>query len=124
MKLQINITKEILQRSMYCGTESYVGKNCAIALAVRDIFPHAWIYGNSIDPLYFMWVTIEDIPLPKIAIDFIVDFDFLKNNPQERLSLPTFSFEIEVPEEVIDKLGNLDEVYKIIENSETLNLVL
>jgi len=41
IKMKIKVTKEILKKSMWCGTSAGRGQiitNCAVALAVRDIF--------------------------------------------------------------------------------------
>lgn len=42
-QLKITVTKEILEKSKNCGDAYGAGKNCAIALAVRDVFPMAWV---------------------------------------------------------------------------------
>ena len=122
MKLKIKITQDILGRSMMCG--AMVGKpngeNCAIALAVRDIFPVAHVGINHI------WIDGADskrlIPLPESATRFIFQFDLLKTNVTQRLKLPEFEFEIEVPEQIIEQIG-IQEALDIIENSNTLELV-
>lgn len=44
MRLKIKITKDVINRAKYCGTEKqpgFVTHNCAIAVAVRDIFDDA-----------------------------------------------------------------------------------
>jgi len=128
MKIQINITKDILKRSMMCGTNPLqkVTSNCAIALAVRDIFKFAQV---SKDNIYFYKEDndnhsnyISGCSLPESARVFIEKFDYLFNNPEKRLKLPEFSFEIEIPNAVIEQM-NLSEVYKILSESETMELV-
>tara|TARA_R110000868_G_scaffold14426_3_gene67154 strand:+ start:13748 stop:14116 length:369 start_codon:yes stop_codon:yes gene_type:complete len=121
MKLQINITKDILQRSMMCGTENFVGttpENCAIALAVRDLFPEAVV---SSDTIYY-FPTNKSCLLPADAQNFIEIFDELNTCPEKRLNLNEFSFEIDIPEAVIDAIG-LEQVHAILENHTTMQLV-
>lgn len=125
MKLTIKITKDVLQRSMMCCVENPLpaGTNCAVALAVRDVFPaagvgYAALYVNANDCLY---PPYNAIPLPRKAREFIYEFDRLVSTPQKRLGLPEFSFEIDVPEEVINEIG-ISEIRQIIENSPTLEL--
>ena len=117
MKLKIKITKDVLKRSMYCGTdgdESKIESNCAVALAVRDIFPTAEV-GH-------FFITIRRfegrINIPHCQYGFINKFDYLRNIPEERLNLTPFDFTVEVPDELIS-LINIDDIIK----SETLELV-
>lgn len=119
-KLKIHITKDVLRRSMYCHPrmDGDVGKNCAIALAVRDIFPKAHITDST---LLFNNTFDEEIGLNSDTIKFISDFDDLCNAPEQRLELPEFSFEIEIPDSVINAIG-IDEAKQIIEKSQTLEL--
>lgn len=116
--------KEILQRSMMCGTGlnfDNVSENCAIALAVRDIFPKASVIYNKIYPdvnkLYLPNILISDI-----VNEFISLFDRLKHNPKERLNLPETSFIVDVPDSLIELIG-IEEVTKILSKSKTLELV-
>lgn len=117
MKLKITVTKEVLRRSMWCGTEKQIGMtihNCAIALAVRDIFPWANILPNSIKPFGPGFKLV----IPHDQFDFITQFDELADTPELRLELPELSFEIDLPQEVIDAI-NIDDIHK----SETLELI-
>lgn len=117
MKLKINITKEVLKKSMWCGTGEmewcFITKSCAIALAICNVFPNASVIPGKINLIG----TGISIKLPNEATKFIETFDSLRNTPEERLNLPEFSFEIEVPESVIDQI-NIDD----IKNSNTLEL--
>ncbi len=127
MKLLIKVTKDVLQRSMMCGTKGSKGlvvENCAVALAVRDIFPDAKVKSYSITPFSNLYPIQQrqTIPMPGIAIRFIEDFDSLKGKPELRLELPEFSFEINIPDFVLDHIG-IKEITDIIEKSETLELV-
>lgn len=137
MKLQINITKEILKESMYCGNEnakeSKQGQNCAIGKAIYNLFgENSWVMTleiliNKRPPTFsghnlcFGWVVSSyAIELPEIATNFIKRFDMA--NPDTRLNMTPFSFIIDVPDEVIEMIS-LDEVYKILKDSTTMQLV-
>jgi hypothetical protein len=121
-KLKIKVTKDILKKSMMCGTNipglNYPPENCAIAIAVREIFPKArvgcvLIYIND---------SFTNISLPLEASLFINKFDELVENPIERLNLPELEFEITLPESYINSI-NIDEVKEVLKNSETLELI-
>jgi hypothetical protein len=117
MKLKIKVTKDIIRKAMWCKRDKDVFKNCAIALAVRDIFPdsetHAWnLYPMGID------LITKPIPLPEVAQEFIKEFDDLSDRPKARLGLPEIEFVIEVPDKIIDKI-NISDIHK----SATLEVV-
>lgn len=138
MKITIHITKEILKRSKYCSIdkgspqENMTGQNCAISCAIVELFgTKSWV---NMDEILFFKQEIEftkdgfgildeenfvRIPLPENAIRFINIFDFAL--PEERITLPEISFNIDIPEEVID-LINIDEVKRIIEKSDSLSI--
>ena len=149
-KIRINVTKEILQRSSMCGIsadgekilgsklDNSVGGNCAIALAVREIFPKAFVGYEDIDPFFFETATEVEttskgicylangneekkfkINLPKEASLFIGVFD--DASPKERIELTPLSFEINVSENVINKLAEGWE--EVLQESELLELV-
>jgi hypothetical protein len=118
MKLRINITKEIIKKAMWCNTSNGpfpIASNCAIAVAVRDIFPMA-----AVGPLdiFLGFIGIKDVYLPLEAQNFIYEFDKLWISPKKRLELDPISFEIDIPEEVISMI-NIEDIHK----SETLELV-
>lgn len=120
-KLKIKITKAILKESMMCqvsGEKMDVLRNCAIAEAVREIFPNATVGHYLI--IYIPHQLI--IKLPNSAINFITEFDHLRNTPEKRLEMPEISFEIEIPDSVLDSIG-ISEIRQIVEKSETLELV-
>jgi len=121
--MKIKVTKEILKKSMWCGTSAGRGQiitNCAVALAVRDIFPRATVGYSSISTGFNKIITMP----PEVKL-FIEYFDTLKYAPEERLKMSELEFEIEIPDEIISKIGNgnIEEVKTIIRNSETLELV-
>lgn len=117
------MTKDILQRSMMCGTSLFnkfeITKSCAIALAVRDIFPKAEVMLDSLYPTENVSCCIS---LPPEATYFIYTFDKLKDSPKTRITMPEISFEIDVPDAIIEKIG-IDEAKEILKKSDTLELV-
>lgn len=125
-RLRINITKDLLNRAKDCKVTlpGGFGKNCAIALGIIDILPDACV--NETDCINF--VREEDgreiyyacSGLPIEAQDFIDSFDSLL--PEERIKMKPFSFEIEVPDAVIDKIS-IDELKESLINHPTLELV-
>lgn len=129
--LTIKVTKEVIKRSMYC-TNDYgyvdegegIGNNCAIARAVRDIFPHIWVNRHTIgfhkgNPIVTSPYAI--VGLPDNAAFFIDNFDSLADAPEQRLDLEPIEFEIEVPDAVINRI-DIEEVKKILTNHETMVL--
>lgn len=119
MKLKIKVTKDILRKSMWCGISEVpsayeISTNCAIALAVKDVFPNVKVYclylhDNSMG--LRVWHSLE-------TAAYIRLFDDLINEPEKRLELPEYEFEIELTESVIQAI-NIDGILK----SETLELV-
>ncbi len=132
MKIQINITKEILEQTKICESRDGIVFNCAISVAVRSIFPHAWVDNHEIIPFAEKMTMGEFsnasynkpkdnyIQLPNEAKKFVNKFDYSK--PEQREALPPFSFEIEVNDNIIDRIG-IKEAEEIIANSLTLELV-
>lgn len=123
MKLKIKITKQILEESKMCGVSNFIGRvgeHCAIALAVREIFPKAVVGRREINPFGFSKGIPTIIDLPDEATYFIDRFD--RSTVEKRVALPEFEFEINIPEKVIESIS-LPEIEKIISNSETLELI-
>lgn len=118
-KLRITVTKEILERTKNCSTYvEFSTTNCAVALAVRDVFPDAKVWANHINPLTG---DVKDImTLPLEAQDFIEAFD--DAGPEERVKMNPISFEVNVPDSLIQKI-NIDELKPLLENHPTLAIV-
>lgn len=127
MKITIHITKEVLEKTQLCPSaypsktittqERYLLRtNCAISYAVREIFP-----GSETSNMYIYINNKEknSIYLPIKAQRFIKTFDELL--PDQRVSMTPFSFDIEVPEELINQIG-ISEVHRILSESKTLSL--
>lgn len=127
IKLKIKVTKEILRKSQMCGmhADDAISSNCAIALAVREIFPHAHVTERiEVWNKPFLWgrngeSCIGTIDLPFEAIKFIDDFD--NAMPWERTKMKEIEFEVEIPDWFLDTV-NIDEVREVLKNSSTLEL--
>lgn len=123
MKLKIKVTKDVLRRSMWCGTKNddsgfQITTNCALAIAVRDIFPDASAGYQCINPFHSCnrldpkWIIQHD------AESFIRSFDILVETPEKRLELPEYEFEVELSDELVE-LINISDIHK----SPTLEVV-
>jgi hypothetical protein len=140
MKVQVNVTKEILIAARFCGRVDIngdylpanpelievmriqnkippVAKNCAIALAVRELFPKAEVGSCHLaDDSTGLFVHLQSN-----VTAFIKQFD--RASPVKRAtSMDPFSFEIDVPNHVINKIG-IDDAIKIIKRTPSLELV-
>ena len=115
VQFKIKVTKEILELSKECGAHNdfdTIGKNCAIAIALKDIFPGVVVTDYYIYPFGIDNKNKSDdlrIVMPKIAQDFVKIFDSLSAIHKLRLLLPEFEFEISIPDEIISQI-NIDEV--------------
>ena len=120
VQFKIRITKEIIERCKDCGTEGNIrdiGNNCAVAFALKDIFPDVYVTDCYIFPFGIDSQKGKDIKilLPVIAEQFIKLFDGFYMMPNLRVLLPEFEFTINVPEEVIDQI-NIDELKELIDD--------
>jgi len=118
VQFTIKITKEIIEHCKDCGTDHNIrdiGRNCAVAFALRDIFPEVYVANYYIFPFGLDPVKGKDIkiPIPEIAQQFIKLFDGFYMMPKLRLLLPEFEFNIDIPKEVIEDV-NIDEVKELI----------
>ena len=120
MTITVHVTKEIIREAMYCdGKKHFIGTSCALALAIRDIFPNCFIGVGR-------WWPVQSkdcycYTLPPAASAFVKHFDKLSS--EQRLLMDPISFEIDVPSEVIDQIG-ISQVYKILSESRTLELAV
>ena len=119
VQFKIKVTKEILYRSKGCGANNdieKIGNNCAIALALKDIFPEVFVTAHHIYPFGIDEKNHNNelhIAMPQIALDFIKVFDCLRSIPNVRLHLPEFEFEILIPDEIISHI-DIDEVQNFV----------
>lgn len=127
MRLKIKVTKEILRKSYCCPSladldpyddegRSYLRNNCAIAHAVKELFPQAVVHVYS---MQFMPKT-DGIRLPSNMSAYINHFDKLSH--EERLNMPEAEFEVDVPDQVINKI-DISQVIEIISRSLTLEIL-
>lgn len=118
VQFTIRITKEIIEQCKYCGIKNNkreIGNNCAIAFALKDIFPNVYVTDYYIFPFGIDAEKGKDIKItmPVIAQQFIKLFDGFYLMPNLRLLLPEFEFIVDIPAEVIDQI-NIDEVKELI----------
>jgi hypothetical protein len=121
LSLHIHITKEIIFQSLHCDADNdfyRMGKNCAIALALREFFPEAHVTSLFIFPFGMDDKKTKDlkIPLPLVAQQFVKLFDGFHLVPNLRLLLPEFDFIIELADEIIDAI-NIDDIKEVVSNS-------
>lgn len=129
MKVLIKVTKEVLEKSKMCGLErgeNYLPPptNCAIAVAVRELFPQSSVGRDAIiiPTKDFLISKSIRILLPSKAQAFIVHFD-TRLNPEERVAMSPISFEVDVPDAVIERIG-INQAYKVLSESKTLEMVM
>lgn len=120
VQFNIRITKDILERSKDCGTKNdnrEIGRNCAVAVALKDIFPDVYVTNYYIYPFGVEAEKGKDIKIamPLVAQQFIKLFDGFYLMPNLRVLLPEFEFAIDIPEEAIDEI-NIDELKELIDD--------
>lgn len=112
VKLKIKVTRDIYERSANCPA-NIRSSGCAIAEAVREVFPDATVGRHT---MLFDRFTQSFANLPAKARKMTFLFD--QSTSEQRALLPEFEFEIDVPDEVINKIDISD-----IEKCSTLELV-
>lgn len=122
-QFKIAITKEILAQSKNCGTGHDTGRlenNCAIAIALAEIFPEVYVTDQYIFPFGIESDKTKNIKIsmPGIAQQFVKLFDGFRYTPRLRLLLPEFEFIIDLPDEVIEQI-NIDDVKKLLDKAGT-----
>lgn len=123
MKIKIKVTRAVVERAKHCGRNK-LAENCVIAEAVRDIFPKATVsFDDGVrSPVIYMneWSGEPLIKLPISAGKLMELFDEM--TPAQREKIPEQSFTVDIPGEITDRIG-LGEVYKVLSESKTLELV-
>lgn len=127
-KIRIYITKEVLDQSCFCLDDD-LSNNCAIALAIRDIFPKGQVFLEGGDFKAQMSViqgvcamSEDKIDLSMEATAFIRAFDLKR--PLERRQMEPMSFEIEISDNILERYFPIPEELKaILSSSPTLELV-
>ncbi len=128
---KITITKEVIDKSLMCGTAvensniEYVMGNCGIARAISELIPNIYVTEGWIR--YFDLESNKIIEEPNIDSEqakFIRKFDSYSKTPNNRYSLVGKSFNINIPQEVIDYYyqDKMNEVYEILNKSDVLQL--
>ncbi len=93
MEIKVKITKEILEQSAHCKWND-LGCECAIAIALKPIYPDVFVSRNEIYPFHRKDnKTTKSIVLPEEALRFIKLFDEL--SPEDRLLLPELEFVVD-----------------------------
>lgn len=106
VNFKIQVTKEIIAQCKEVGVlddVDIIGNKCPIAVAIMHIFPEVHVSNLFIYP--FGRDVERKIILPQIAQNFINLFDSLCTITKTRLLIPAFEFEIEIPDEVIDRIS-------------------
>ena len=121
MKIEINCSQELLEKSKYCGTglggaKYDVVSKCWVALAIRGVFHNARV-GNCYITIEFKKIgnavaQILELELPESARIQVRDFDRLRYfdySPEKTAELrlkklKPFTFEIELTEEQVGVL--------------------
>jgi hypothetical protein len=133
MKFKLTITKKILEASMFCGVEggpdpstaTNIASGCAFAKAFNELVPNVGVENNHTN-FYTkdttMLASIRDIDPSKE--DFIKRFDSLRKTPYLRLIMEEESFEVEIPDSVIEYwYQDVVEVAQKIADSPVLELI-
>jgi hypothetical protein len=126
VQFKISITKDIIHQSKNCGIDNdlyKMGTDCAVAVALQDIFPQVYVTNFYIFPFGIENNEVKHlkIALPLVAQQFVKLFDGFWFAPNLRLMLPEFQFTVDVPNEIINVI-DIDEVKEIISNKQRLNL--
>lgn len=125
MKVRVNITPDVLERSKMCGLDGKrIIESCMLQVAFSDLFPECVVLVSSVNLLGRASLgkpSGDEVILPEIAISNRRRFDSLQ--PHLRVLMTPFSFEIEVPEYVIERIG-LSQIYKVLSESSTLEMVM
>lgn len=128
---------------IFCAS---IAENCAIALAVRELAPFAsvqyrgifWLKYDStlitalqLNNKFSMAKAVKEVNMKSIRQILYTELDdatwnmidsFDRATPTERLVLPEFSFEVDFPDILINRIG-INQIKEILKNSETLQEV-
>lgn len=103
MKFKITITKDVIDKSLMCGTFQFkesVSQNCALAICYNQLIPDVGVgYPN----VYFsMGLNVVKEYMPQDQLNFIDAFDNMMCNHMQRYTLVGQTFDVEIPDEVIE----------------------
>jgi len=116
IKLKVKVTKKILKESMMFRCPSLeVTSNCAVALAIREIFPEATVGYVIFRPFHKnKWGLISEHD----GEHFITQFDQLRETPEKRLDLPETVVTLDITDEIIDHLSTMIPNYEEVVNAQ------
>lgn len=133
VKLKIKITQKLIDESVGCQMRN---DSCLFARALREIMPEARVSLMYIFPTDLLYqASVEPImyhnPVEKgfafnhgdAITSYIREFDKTYGRPEIYKDIKPAEFELEVPDWAIEAAINIDDVKKILENSETLELI-
>lgn len=97
---KFKVTKKILKEAGVACKSGFLSDGCAIVMALRTRYPLACA---GIDHIYLDGIGNNEgdeavIPLPKRVRTYARTFDSLSY--QDRIKLPEFEFELDIPESV------------------------
>lgn len=104
MKFLITITKDVIDRSLMCGTDQSINdriSGCAFAIAYGELVP-VHVLGLEIQFLNDRQRFLDSIKTSFDQREFICAFDLMCHTPEERYSLVGRTFEVEIPDNVIE----------------------
>lgn len=122
MIIRVRITKEILEETKDCSEKKgFISQTCAVAVAVKELFPNAQVNGSQLDP----WIGPPNreerlIELPSHVRKFIQQFD--RSTSEERIRMEPISFDIQLTRMIIGAIGE-EKVNHILLTSKTLERV-
>lgn len=123
--IAVKVTKDHYRRAIMCGTEGkesgqFVTENCAIAVAVREIFPKAQVFVQN----YYPFGEEAKLELSHTGQDLVRKFDELALHPERRLDLPEREIHLEVNDALLNKLVETVSNWKeVIEATPHLELI-
>lgn len=99
MKIKVNITKEVLKKSAWCGLgKELISQSCAIAVALKPLGK----VGVGPEDVAFWGPKYNCVDLPKEAMKFIHTFDHA--TPQQRLEMEPVSFIMDIPDRYLENV--------------------
>lgn len=112
MKFKITITKEVIDKSLMCGTQKEQSKrittNCAFAVAYNELIPRTNVFHDSVcfDDINGIAIRkLDGVIFHRLSFeqkDFIYKFDLMDGEPHQRYTLVGQTFDVEIPDEVIE----------------------
>lgn len=126
MKFKMTITKSIIAATRMCSKENpfHLFENCAFARAYNELIPNVSVESSHI--YFHAKDTYSDLDCPvqwtPEQMEFINRFD--NATPEQRLEFPEQTFEVEIPDSVIEYWyqSHADAAAKIA-NSKILELI-